>query len=130
MAAIETGSAWGIVALTKFGWIKLFSLGAALAGAGCMALFRPPKTRKELFIQGAVALSASLMFGSVITDLADHWLDFINLEVASTQKVIEFTVAIHGLVGAVSWGIFGGIAQFRDKLGTNFIQAIKDVKAI
>jgi hypothetical protein len=130
MAAIETGSAWGIAALTKFGWLKLFSLSGALAGAGMMALFRPPKTRKELFIQGAVALTASLLFGNVVTDLADFWLDFIDLNTAPLQRVIEFTVTVHGLVGAMSWGIFGGIAQFRDKLANDPLAAIKEVKTL
>lgn len=129
MAAFESGSAWGIAAITKFGWIKLFGLGSALAGAGMMALFRPPKTRKELFIQGAVALTASLLFGNFATDLADYWLDFINLETASMQRIIEFTVTIHGLVGALSWGIFGGIAQFRDKLANKPLEAINDAKS-
>lgn len=95
-----------------------------------MALFRPPKTRRELFIQGAVALTASLLFGNVVTDLADYWLDFINLDTAPMQRVIEFTVTVHGLVGAMSWGIFGGIAQFRDKLANNPIEAIKELKDV
>lgn len=129
MAVFESGSTWGLVAITKFGWIKFFSLGSALLGAGMMALFRPPKTRKELFIQGAVALTASLLFGNVVTDLADYWLDFINLETASMQRIIEFTVTIHGLVGALSWGIFGGIAQFRDRLADKPLEAINDAKS-
>jgi hypothetical protein len=129
MAAFESGSAWGVAAITKFGWIKLFSLGSALLGAGMMALFRPPKTKRELFIQGAVALTASLLFGNVATDLADYWLDFIDLNEAPMQKIIEFTVVVHSLVGALSWGVFGGIAQFRDKLADKPLEAIKDAKS-
>lgn len=128
MAAIETGSAWGVAAITKFGWLKLFGLSSALIGAGMMALFRPPKTRKELFIQGAVALTASLLFGNTFTDLADYWLDFIDLNQTSMEKLIQFTVSVHGLVGALSWGIFGGIAQFRDRLHKEPLEAVKDAK--
>jgi hypothetical protein len=36
-------------------------------GAAMMAVFRPPKSRKELFLQGAVALGTSLMFGGAVS---------------------------------------------------------------
>ncbi len=120
----------GLVAfIMKFGLVKLLSLGSALLGAGIMAIFRPPLTRKELFIQGAVALAASFMFGGVMVNMLGGFGIFgINLLTAPLADVVQFNIMVHGLIGAISWGIFGGLAVLRDKFGSDPIQAIKDVK--
>lgn len=125
--AVESGSAIGLAAITKFGWIKLFSLGAAVIGAGMMAIFRPPKSRKELFTQGGVALGCSLLFGNTLASIALHYLP---ITLVTLEEFISFHVAVNGLVGALSWGAFGGLAQLRDKVEKDPEQAFKDVKSL
>lgn len=116
--------------LTKFGWLKIFTLGAALAGAGLMAIFRPPKTKKEMFLQGCVALGCSFLFGDTVVNLLDGWFSFIDAATSPIDKWMQFAIAVHGLVGALSWGIFGGIAYVRDKVGVNPIEAAKEIKDV
>ncbi len=117
------------VLIMKFGLVKLLSLGSALLGAGIMAIFRPPKTRKELFTQGAVALAASFIFGgAVVTMLGGFGIFGINLLTAPLADIVQFNIMVHGLIGAMAWGLFGGLAVLRDKFGSDPIQAIKDVK--
>lgn len=121
----------GLLALVgKYGWLKLLTVGAALAGAVMMAVFRPPKTKKEMFYQGAVALGCSLLFGDTVCQMLDYWFDFINLTSSPREQVIQFVVAVHGLVGAMSWGLFGGIAVLRDKFGSDPVQVVKDIKNV
>lgn len=126
---LESGAGLGAL-IVKFGWVKVLTVGAALAGAAMMAAFRPPKTRKELFTQGAVALGCSLLFGDTLSQLIDYWFDFINLQSSPREAVIQFVVAVHGFVGAFSWGLFGGIAVLRDKFGSDPIQVVRDVRDI
>lgn len=121
------GSAVGAI-IAKYGALKLLTVGAALIGASMMAIFRPPKTKKEMFYQGAVALGCSLMFGDVVASMIDYWFDFINMSTSPREAVIQFVVAVHGLVGAMSWGMFGGIAYLRDRFGSDPIQVYKDLK--
>jgi hypothetical protein len=128
MAAMESGSAWGISAITKYGWIKFAALGAALAGALMMAAFRPPKTRRELFIQAGVALGCSFLFGSFIADAILY--KFQLVDVNSFEAFLNFQMAVHGMTGALSWGVFGGLAALRDKVSKDPIGTIKDVKDI
>jgi energy-converting hydrogenase Eha subunit C len=123
----DTSSGVGF-ALWKFGAIKLFGLGAALIGACIMAVFRPPKTRKELFAQCAVALASSLLFGGTAVIAIAKYTDWIVLSTAPIDELIQFSCMVHGLIGALSWGLFGGIAVLRDKFGSDPIQAVKDVK--
>lgn len=121
----------GLIALgAKLGWLKLFTLGAALAGAGLMAIFRPPKTKKEMFLQGCVALGCSFLFGDTVTNLLDGWFSFIDSATSPLDKWIQFSITVHGLVGALSWGIFGGIAYIRDRLGLNPIEAAREIKDV
>jgi hypothetical protein len=118
--SIESGALVGLFA--KFGTAKVLTLGAALIGAAIMIAFRPPKSRKEMFVQAAVALGASLLFGSTATGLAASWTGL------SIETVMP---AVHGLIGALSWGAFGGLAGWRDdKLAKDPIQAIKDIKDV
>lgn len=116
--------------MAKYGMLKLFTLSAALFGAGMMAIFRPPKSRKELFLQAIVALGCSLLFGDVAAKYLDYLFDFIDLKTVEYVDFLQFYVAVHGLVGAVSWGLFGGIAFFRDKFSDNPIGAVKDAKDV
>lgn len=122
----ETGLS---VLVMKFGLVKVMGFGAALLGAGMMAIFRPPPTRKELFLQGCVALGVSLLFGGAMVHmLAGFDLFGVNLLTSPMADVIQFNAMVHGLLGAMAWGIFGGLAVLRDKFGSDPIQTIKDVK--
>ena len=113
--SIETGA--GIALFIK---AKLLAFLPALVGAAIMAVFRPPKTRKEMLMQGAVALGCSYLFGNTAFTLVDAWLSVGP----------EGKDAVLGLVGALSWGAFGGLAHFRDKVSKDPMQAIKDVKDV
>lgn len=126
MAAMESGGAWGVAAITKFGWIKLLTLGAAGMGALLMAAFRPAKSRKEGFLQAFVALGSSLLFGSFIASTI--LFKFQLIDVTSLEDLLYYNAAIHGLVGAMSWGIFGGLATLRDKVGSDPVGTARDVK--
>lgn len=121
----ETGA--GIM-IWKFGMLKVLGFGAALLGAGIMAIFRPPQTRKELFLQGVVALASSFMFGGVAVNVLANSTSWINLTSASFSDIIQFNIMVHGLIGAISWGVFGGLAVLRDKFGSDPVQTVKDIR--
>lgn len=124
MPSIEGGIA---ALIAKYGFIKLLTLGAALAGAGMMAIFRPPRTKKEMGLQAIVALGCSFLFGDTIATAVNNWIHLVNMDVWSASTA-QFYVTMHGLVGALSWGLFGGLAHMRDKVAKDPIQAVKDVK--
>ena len=123
----ETGAS---ILVLKFGLLKILALGAALIGASIMAIFRPPKTRKELFLQGAVALGSSLVFGGTLTSVIAHFTGWVDLKTSSMEDIINFTAMVYGMIGALSWGVFGGLAVLRDKFGSDPIQTVKDIKDI
>ena len=127
MAEPASSGAMGIV-IWKFGALKLLGLGAAILGAGMMAIFRPPKTRRELFYQCAVALGSSLLFGGAAVSALDFYSDWVDLSTAPLDEIFQFTGAVHGLIGALSWGVFGGLSVLRDKFGSDPVQTVKDVK--
>ena len=116
MSAVESGVA---ALIAKFGVAKLLTFGAALSGAAIMAIFRPPKTRKEVLQHGLVALVGSYLFGPFLSQLVANW---------SGVPIEECLIPVHGMVGALSWGAFSGIATWRDKLASNPKEAIQDVK--
>lgn len=118
------------ILIWKFGLVKLLGLGAALIGAGIMAIFRPPLSRKELFLQGAVALASSLLFGGVAVNVIANFTGWIDLSKASMEDIVQFNAMVHGLIGALAWGMFGGLAVLRDKFSSDPIQAVKDIKNV
>lgn len=117
--SIESGALGALIA--KFGAVKILALGSALIGAAIMVVFRPPKTRKEMFLQGAVALGGSMLFGGVAVALLDTWLQ-LGADV--------LIVPVHGLIGAMSWGVFGGLAHIRDKTSSDPIGVAKEIKDV
>lgn len=127
----ETMSAESGVAaafIYKVGIIKVLSLGSALVGAGIMTIFRPPANRTELFKQAAVALGASLLFGTSAVQFLDYHLDWIDLTKATMEQILQFNAGVHGFIGAVAWGFFGGIATLRDRFATDPVKTVKDAK--
>lgn len=128
MPTIESGVLGALAA--KYGWLKLLTLGSALSGAILMAAFRPPRTRKEMFLQAVVALGCSFLFGDTLTHFLDNWLDFVDFATSPWEQWMQFAITIHGLVGALSWGLFGGLAHLRDKVATDPIGTVKEIKDV
>lgn len=117
--SIESGVFGSLVA--KFGLAKVIGLGAAGLGAAIMCMFRPPQSRKEVFYQGATALGGSILFGSFLVSLASSYFGL---------PAEDLIVPIHGLVGAMSWGAFGGLAVLRDKTGKDPVGTAKEIKDV
>lgn len=87
---------------------KLSVTGALGAIGGLiMALFDPPKSRKELVFQGMTAGIASMVFGPTALEFfLDHY-DFFD------PNNREWVIPIYFLVGALSWGGFAALAKLR-----------------
>lgn len=118
MSSIEAAVA-GLIA--KFGTVKVLAFGTALLGAGVMCLFRPPKTKMEVFNHAVVAGAGSFLFGPLAVSITTSWLN---------EPAALVTMPVHFLVGALSWGAMAGIATYRDKLTASPKEAIQDVKDI
>lgn len=127
MNMLEQGG-WIGVLISKFGFIKIMSMGSALLGAAIMAAFKPPRTRKEVFIHGAVALGTAVLFGGTAVSFLDYMFDWINLASAPLSEVINFNITIHGLMGAVAWGFWGGLSVMRDRFYKDPTSTIKEIK--
>ncbi len=112
-------SGLGII-IAKIGVIKFLTLGAAGLGAALMAIFRPAKSRKELFYQAVVALSSSLLFGNTAASALANAISALSFTYG-TEEHIQYLVSVHALVGAMSWGLFGGLAHVRDVAGSKTI---------
>jgi hypothetical protein len=123
-----TSSGFGVAAILKFGALKLFGLFASLLGAALMTIFRPPKSRRQVFLQGIVALGVSLLFGGSAVQALDYYFSWIDLRTAPIEEVFQFTGAVYGLIGAVSWGVFGALSQIRDKLASDPIGLANDLR--
>lgn len=115
-------------AIWKFGLVKTLAFTSAMIGAGIMAIFRPPKTRRELFMQGIVALGSSFMFGGMLVNTIASITGWINLNTAPIADVVQFHMAIYGFLGAISWGLFGGLSVLRDKFGSDPIKTIRSIR--
>jgi hypothetical protein len=110
MAAIESGAG----AIGIFGKVAVIA-GAGLLGAAAIAAFDPPKTKKQLFTQAAIALGCSFMFGPLAVRAADYYFNFINLAtITNWIEFMEIVAPIYGLVGALSWGFVGLLAALRN----------------
>jgi hypothetical protein len=116
--------------IMKFGSLKLFGGFAAIIGALIMTIFRPPKSRRELFMQCTVALGSSFLFGGAVMRALAYYFGWADLKDAPIEEIIQMTAAVHGLLGACAWGVFGGLSVLRDKISSDPIQLAKDVKEI
>jgi len=67
------------------------------------------------------------LFGSTIASILLH---YIPVDLTSMEELVSYHVSVNGLVGALSWGLFGGLAHLRDKVETDPEQVIKDVKSL
>lgn len=111
MTEPTSSSAAGVMAWKLLGLSALISAG--VLGAVFMAAFDPPKDRKTLFVQGAVAGTTSLIFGPLLVRWFDSWVDFIDLAKATHLEALEVAAPIYLLTGALSWGVFAAIAKLR-----------------
>lgn len=97
---------------------KALGLGSALVGSGVVgalliASFDPPKTKKGLFAQAAVAGIVSLVFGPLAVRTADHYFDFITITGAEALDALQQAAPIYFIVGAMSWGLCGAAVKLR-----------------
>jgi hypothetical protein len=113
--ATEPFSGAAAIAALKVAGVAAF-IGAL--GGAIMALFDPPATRRELFIQAAVAGTGSLIFGHVGAAAAAHYLTFIPAD--------DARIPAYFLVGAVSWGAFGFLAKVRRGLSEKVADKVID----
>lgn len=99
------------------GW-KILGIGGLVAsgvlGAVIMAVFEPPKDKKTMFGQAAVAGVGGLFFGPVAVRALDYYTDFINLATATPIEALETAAPVYLLLGAMSWGVFGALAKLRE----------------
>jgi hypothetical protein len=113
MAAEPVSGAAG----AALGW-KLLGLGtlvgAGVLGAVIMAIFEPPKDKKTMFGQAAVAGIGSLVFGPTAVRVLDYYAAFIDLANATPLEALETAAPVYLLIGAVSWGAFGALAKLRE----------------
>jgi MFS family permease len=101
--SVESGAAGAFFA--KFGFV----VGAGMAGAAIMAVLDPPKTRKELFMQGMCAGVGSFVFGPA----ALSWVGgFVGQQLVDTGFT-DWALPIYFVVGALSWGFFGMLVKLR-----------------
>jgi|GEM_PF-5799609 len=89
-----------------------------LLGGAIMAAFDPPQSRKELFLQGAVAGTGSLIFGGAVAALAVKYITVIPPS--------ELTLPAYFVTGALSWGVFGALAKLRGLLGERIVNFCAD----
>lgn len=120
MAVLETGTGAGLI--TKF----ILLSGFGLLGAAFIAAVDPPKTRKQLFLQAAVAITLSLILGPIAVSAFDYYLDFVNLGQVTFEMYMEVAAPIYAIIGAFSWGLIGFVAKLRDLLASEGARMLKD----
>lgn len=109
------------------GGAKLFAVLAGVAGAALMVAIRPNLTRKQMALHAATAGAMSYFLTSPVIRLASGfgWLEIDKWPVEDARDI---HVAVAFFIGAMSWGIVGGLYWFREKFGTNPIEAIQAIR--
>ena len=110
------------VAATK-GSIKLFAVLAGVAGSALMIAIRPNLTRKQMAMHAGVAGAMSWFLTAPAIRIASGF-GWLELEKWPVEDMQDFHVAVAFVIGAMSWGFVGGLYWFREKFGTNPIEAI------
>ena len=110
------------VAATK-GSIKLFAVLAGVAGSALMIAIRPNLTRKQMAMHAAVAGAMSWFLTAPAIRIASGF-GWLELEKWPVEDMQDLHVAVAFVIGAMSWGFVGGLYWFREKFGTNPIEAI------
>lgn len=95
---------------------KLAGVFAAVIGAGIIAATRPPATRGQLFAHAAVAIGSSILFGHQVAVALDPYVYWVDLAQAGPWESLDYYVAVHGLVGAASWGVWGYISSIIERV--------------
>ncbi len=109
------------------GGAKLFAVLAGVAGAALMVAIRPNLTRKQMALHAATAGAMSYFLTSPVIRLASGfgWLEIDKWPVDDARDI---HVAVAFFIGAMSWGIVGGLYWFSEKFGTNPIEAIQAIR--
>lgn len=126
MAGSGAGEAAGAVLAFKLGWLKLIAGGAALLGAFMMAAVLEPKTKREMFLRALVALAASGLFSASLMKMAANYLE-IPLNSLDAVELIEFTLAVGGIVGACSWFALGAAGELLRRFRARPLETAKEV---
>lgn len=88
-------------------------IGAGVLGAVVAAVFDPPKDRKTMFKQFAVAGISSLFFGPLALRFIDQWIEWVDFKTMSPVDLLEWSAPVYLLIGALSWGLFGAVVRMR-----------------
>ena len=112
------------VATTKVS-IKMIAVAAGVAGAALMVAIRPNLSRKMLALHMAVAGCMSYLLHGIAVHVLKTWLD---VDKWPHDDVINLHVSVAFIIGALSWGFVGGLYWFREKFGTNPIEAIAAIR--
>lgn len=83
-------------------------------------------TRKEVFWRGATAGIGSLTFGKPAVLWVDSLFDWYNLAGLSGVEQFELVAPVYLLLGALSWGLFGALAQFAEIVRSRGGKAVAD----
>jgi MFS family permease len=103
--SMSVESAGASAFFAKFGFVA----GAGMAGAAIMAILDPPKTRKELFLQGMCAGVGSIVFGPA----ALSWVAGFLGDALVVNNFQDWALPVYFLVGSLSWGVFGMLVKLR-----------------
>lgn len=121
----SSAAAGGALAL-KFGLLKGLAAAAALLGAFLMAAVFEPKTKREMMLRAFVALGSSLLFTGWAMKLAARYFE-IPLHSLDPLELIEFTLTVGGLLGALSWFAFGAAGEVLKNFRKRPIQTLQEV---
>lgn len=105
----------------------LASIGFGAVGALIMAAFDPPKTRRALFWQALASAAGSLVFGHAALRVLDHFTPWVDIAALPQDQWIEWAAPVYFVVGALSWGLFGALAQLRRALRERGVQHLEDL---
>ena len=123
MSEPVSSAAGGIV-----GWKFLLSFGALVSsgvlGGAIMAAFDPPKSRLQLFLQGAAAGVGSLFFGPIAVRVLDHYTEWVDLANAGHVDLLTFAAPVYLVIGTLSWGVFSALAKLRELIKNRGADAV------
>ncbi len=114
--SVESAGAGAFFA--KYGLV----VGAGMAGAAIMAILDPPKTRKELFLQGMCAGVGSIVFGPA----ALSWVSGFLGQALIVNNFQDWALPVYFIVGAMSWGVFGMLVKLRVWISEKGAEKIAD----
>jgi hypothetical protein len=122
--AVEAGAA-GLA--WKLGLFKLIGGGAALLGAFLMAAVLEPKSKREMVLRAMVALGTSTLGTDWAMRIAASHLG-VDMATLPMPDVIQYTLAMGGTIGAVSWFALGAIGELLKRIRRDPIGSIERLR--